>query len=117
MSGMLGWEGTKRIANLTGVDPKTVRQGRKRQGRGTGLSPNRILGDLTLLGIDRGGLRSMISRVGVITEAIPWGQLGSRNAQRPMHMSTAITQLSRSRNVDHIMPRNELFGWDLWNRN
>ena len=28
MSEMLGWGGTKRMANLTGMDPKTVRQGR-----------------------------------------------------------------------------------------
>jgi len=28
MSEMLGWGGTKRMANLTGIDPKTIRQGR-----------------------------------------------------------------------------------------
>jgi hypothetical protein len=28
MSEMLGWGGTKRMANLTGMDPKTIRQGR-----------------------------------------------------------------------------------------
>ena len=28
MSEMLGWGGTKRMSNLTGMDPKTVRQGR-----------------------------------------------------------------------------------------
>jgi hypothetical protein len=28
MSEMLGWGGTKRIADLTGMDPKTIRQGR-----------------------------------------------------------------------------------------
>lgn len=28
MSEMLGWGGTKRMADLTGMDPKTVRQGR-----------------------------------------------------------------------------------------
>jgi len=28
MSEMLGWGGTKRMAHLTGMDPKTVRQGR-----------------------------------------------------------------------------------------
>ena len=28
MSEMLGWGGTKRVAELTGLDPKTIRQGR-----------------------------------------------------------------------------------------
>ncbi len=28
MSEMLGWGGTKHMANLTGMDPKTIRQGR-----------------------------------------------------------------------------------------
>jgi hypothetical protein len=28
MSEMLGWGGTKRMANLTGMDPKTIRQAR-----------------------------------------------------------------------------------------
>jgi len=28
MSEMLGWGGTKRISEITGIDPKTIRQGR-----------------------------------------------------------------------------------------
>lgn len=29
LSELLGWGGTKRVANATGVDPKTIRKGRR----------------------------------------------------------------------------------------